>query len=78
MQNEEITYEIFRDKVVNWLEPMLKLNRQEVEKYVDSEEEEVRSRFEVYKEAHDNGELTAEMFLGSCVGSVGFCLYMMY
>ena len=75
---EKITYETFKTSIVDRLEPLLGLTRQETEKYVDSEEEEVRSRFDTYKKEYEQGKITEKIFLGSCVDSVGLCLYMMY
>lgn len=75
------TYEEFREAVKEWLIPMLEeATEEEIEKYLSSKDttEILRRRYEEGASEYEAEKITYEVFTGGVIGSVGYCLYMLY
>lgn len=54
------------------------LSEEEADKYIDSEKEYIKVRYNSYVKRYKKGDLTLEQFKRGAVASVAHCLEMMY
>lgn len=77
-----MTYDEYFNAVADKLEKLLARQngingRQDVVKYMKSEEDCIKSKYKINKKDYDDGKFPASVWEG-CVNSVAYCLYMLY
>ena len=74
MKNQLPTFEEFRSET----KKKLKLNDKELEKFMDSEVDEIRESYERNKKEFEDGEINIDQFMISGASSLAYALDMMY
>ena len=79
MKNQLPTFEEFRSETKKKLKLSLShLNDKELEKFMDSEVDEIRESYERNKTEFEDGEINIDQFMISGTSSLAYALDMMY
>ena len=79
MKNQLPTFEEFRSETKKKLKlSLLHLNDKELEKFMDSEVDEIRESYERNKKEFEDGEINIDQFMISGTSSLAYALDMMY
>ena len=79
MKNQLPTFEEFRSETKKKLKTSLSnLNDEELEKFMDSEVDEIRESYERNKKEFEDGEINIDQFMISGASSLAYALDMMY
>ena len=79
MKNQLPTFEEFRSETKKKLKASLSnLNDKKLEKFMDSEVDEIRESYERNKREFEDGEINIDQFMISGASSLAYALDMMY
>ncbi len=72
------SYDEYKELVKSYLDSLSgEFTTEELEKYINENDEMITDRYNADLERYNNGELPLNIFVGDCIGSVAYCLYLM-